>query len=137
MESDTYEGSSASFSSALDLLTLPTTDISIVSSDYYPCYPQSGFKDANNPIIITVPPNSSQWTDLANSYVYIKLKIKTKDDTALLATHQVAGCEHFYSALFESCDLLINGVPVQKNSSSSLYAYKYLLETLLGYGKAA
>jgi hypothetical protein len=44
--------------------------------------------------------------------------------------------EGFFASLFESCQILFNGTPLTR-TSSSLYSYKYFLETLLGYGPNA
>jgi hypothetical protein len=127
-----YPGSVPVYNNTLHLAYLPKTDIGILTSDYHPFYPQTGFKEGHS-VSFTINSSATQYLDLKESYIYLRIKIVKSDGTELDSSVNVTGVEAFYASLFESCQLLLNGTPLTRNSPS-LYSYKYFLETLLGYG---
>jgi hypothetical protein len=130
-----YPGSVPVYNNTLDLTHLPPTDIGIIASDYHPFYPQSGFKEGHS-VSFTINSSATQYLDLKESYIYLRVKIVKTDGTELESNVSVTGVEAFCASLFESGQFLLNGTPLTRNSPS-LYSYKYFLETLLGYGISA
>jgi hypothetical protein len=68
-----FPGSLAVYSSSLDLAYLPPTDIGIISSDFSQIYAGPGFKDGHN-LTFVVSSSSTQYIDLKESYLYLRLK---------------------------------------------------------------
>lgn len=135
MEPAVLEGSVPSFSTELNLFELLPTDIGTLSSEYYQYYPVSTFRDSTNAISFHIPASSNMYTFLKNSFIYAKLRITLDNGEKCESDHTVTGCNHMYSALWDSVEILFNNTPVTRAMASGLYPYKGYLETLLTYGK--
>jgi len=126
---DAFEGSALAFSNHLDLFNLPSTDAGILNSEYFPHFPLTSYSDNENPITFIIPSSTNLYTDLKNSFLYLRLKILKTDNSNLTSSDGIAGCHNMYAALFESCVVEINNVPISRDGS--LYPYKYYIENLL------
>jgi hypothetical protein len=80
MENSKYIGSDEVYSSFLDLGNIPETNCGIISSDYLQVFANSGFKDSEtNPITFNIQAVQSIYSDLSESFVYLRLKVVLND----------------------------------------------------------
>jgi len=133
MDSPCFPGSTPSMRSNLDLSSVPGTDISVFQSDFHTYFPVSSVKDSSNPLEYVIPSSTTHYTDLQNSFLYITAKITKSDGSSLTASDNVAGSEDFFSAIFDSVEISMNGTIVSK--SATLYPYKAHILNLLTHGK--
>jgi len=133
MDTPCFPGSIPSVRSNLNLASVPPTDVSVIQSDYHTFYPVSSRRDSSNPIEYVIPSTTTHYTDLQNSFLYLSAKIMKADGTPLVGSEVVAGSEDFFSALFESVEVSMNGVIVSK--SASLYPFKSHIINLLTHDK--
>jgi len=134
MDSPCFPGSVRSMRSNLDLSSIPGTDISVIQSDFHTYFPVSTVRESSNPMEYIIPSSSTHYTDLANSFLYLTVKIVKADGSALSSTDVVAGSEDFFSALFDSVEISMNGTIVSK--SASLYQYKSHILNMLSHGSS-
>ena len=73
METLTYEGSKQEFRSQLNIFELPPSDVSVASTTWLNITPSSSISDSFSPIIFNVPASHTQYYDLANSYMLVKV----------------------------------------------------------------
>jgi len=126
---ETIQGSVLSYSSELDLGSLPYSDVGIQSSEFHTYYPVFSIKDPGNPLQFIIPSTQSLYTDLSSAFLYFKIRILKENGKSIVDTDIVAPSHNFYRSLFTSCEVTLNSTVVSK--SSSLYAYKaHILDTL-------
>lgn len=133
MNHEVFEGSAPSFSAALDLFSLPASDVSVLNADFTTYFPISNFKDNTNPIQFTLNSSSSHHFDLHSSFLYFKLKIVRSDGTNLTSSDVVAPSENFFPSLFENVSTFINGVKV--SGQTGFYPYLHHIQDLLSFGQ--
>ena len=82
-------GSCECSKSELNVLPVPPTMTAMQESQWVEHFP--GASLANNaPIEFIIPPQTEYWTDLSQSYLYVKFKIITADSHDLEANSNVA-----------------------------------------------
>ncbi|XP_033761501.1 uncharacterized protein F54H12.2-like [Pecten maximus] len=79
--------------------------------------------------------NGMEYIDMKNSLVYAKIKIKKGDGSAISSTEEVGPVNLLLPALFSQVDVTLQGRTVV--STTTNYAYKAYIQTLLKYGKDA
>ena len=129
-----YEGSREIFSGNLDY-SIPPTNISTISNDFVPYWPQPGFKDDDQPIIFNIQPTSSAYTSLSESFLYFKLKITKSDGTNLDSSDSYAPSENFLASYLASVNISLQDTPISRSQNTTLYSYQHFLENLLGHSE--
>jgi hypothetical protein len=126
MENSKYIVSDEVYSSFLDLGNIPETNCGIISSDYLQVFANSGFKDSEtNPITFNIQAVQSIYSDLSESFVYLRLKVVLNDgkNTQISSDDTVALVESFFGSLLENVQVVLNDTPISRNSRG-LYAYR-------------
>ena len=86
------------------------------------------------PIEFLIENATDCFLDLRQSYLNIKLKVANSDGSNLAADAK-AGLGYPVVSLFQQVDVLLNGTLI--SSSTNTYAYRAMLEFLLGYDHGA
>ena len=122
---------------SLDIFTKPTKEPTLVDGKTVLHNPLNAI-DVNGPIEFIIPSHShNEYTLLPMTRLEGELKIVNKNDGSNLAQDaDVSFCNLLASSLFKQVECEINGIQIN-DVSTSTYAYKAYLETLLSYGKAA
>ncbi|XP_033725176.1 uncharacterized protein F54H12.2-like [Pecten maximus] len=79
--------------------------------------------------------NGMEYIDLKNSLVYAKIKIKKADGSDISATEDVGPVNLLLPALFSQVDVTLQGRTIV--STTTNYAYRAYIQTLLKYGNDA
>jgi hypothetical protein len=95
MESFAKE-SKFSFTSSLDIFSVPESDFSVVDYQYVAITPKSTLTDEFAPILFHVPPNPQAYYDFGSFYLVFSAKVTNKDGTALTDTDSVARSSLFF-----------------------------------------
>lgn len=135
MDKQIAPGSVQSYSSAVDYFTLPPTDVTTINSELATYWPLSNFKDNTNPIQFTILGSASHHLQLDTARLYVKLKIVKTDDKSLTSADEVAPCFNFFPALWESCDVQLNGHPITR--SSNYYSFRHHIKDVLTTSESA
>jgi hypothetical protein len=127
--SGAYEGSQLTYSSALDLVSIPPTECGFNSSEWYSFHPETSVKDQNADIIFNYNASSQHYIQLDSAYLYIKAKVVKQNGENITISDQVKLVENVGAALFNSYDLYFNDTLTSR--SNTLYAYRSHLQDLL------
>lgn len=122
--------------SSVDLFSPAPTDISYSHGDYHAIFPTFSVRD--DPLAPTefhVQGNQNSYLDLSSSFIYHRVKITNTDGTNLAPDKLISPCNLFGDALYESCEVYLQGVLCSK--SSSHYGYKAYIQKILPSGHGA
>src|SRR5207253_8005421 len=122
--------------SPLELFSVPPTQISIDQTRYVEFRPVATLS-ANQVIDFVVPASVDEYVNLANTLLYLKLKVKknaTTDLTAAESAH-VIPTRLFLQSLFGEVTVTMNGKLTSPGNDQ--YNYKSFIQTLLNYGTDA
>lgn len=125
-------GSAPALRSNLNLSDIPDTDYSVLSSEYGIFYPTSSFKDSQAPLELRCPADFVHYYDPHDSYIWLKLRIRkfvNNEEVDLEETDKIAPSSCFLHALFSTCQVWMNGVPVSR--CPQLYSYVGAMQTIL------
>ena len=123
-------GSCECSKSELDVLSVPPTMTTMQESQWVEHFPVASLGN-NSPIEFIIPSQTECWTDLSQSYLYVKFKITKADGTDLDADSSVAPTNNFLHSMFSSVDLYLNNKLVSSNLDT--YPYRAYIENLLSY----
>ena len=118
----------------LDMFAMPPTMITMQEAQWVEHHPISSLT-STAPIEFEIKGQTEDYIDLNNSYLYLKVKVQTKDGHDVGDNDRVAPVNNFMHALFNEVDLYLNNKLV--SSSTDTYPYRAYLENLLTYGKEA
>src|ERR1043165_6908406 len=121
--------------SPLELFGVPETQTSIESSSSGEFCPLASLADNNAPLDFTANGSGQEYVDLANTQIYVRVKITKGDGTAIDANSHVAPTNLLLHSMFSEVELKLNDVIVSRCNGT--YPYRAMLETLLSYGAAA
>ena len=118
---------------------LPETEIftpsfvqnDILSSHYEEIFTRSKL-DHNSPLEFAIENSGTSFIDLRNSYLHIVVQILKTDGSALQDDDNVAFINYPIGSLFSQVEVSLGNKII--SSSSGLYPYKCIFETLLNYG---
>lgn len=116
----------------LDVLSVPPTMTTMQESQWIEHFPVASLSN-NAPIEFIIPPQTEHWTDLSQSYLYVKFKVKLHDDSNLEADSGIAPVNNFLHSMFSSIDMYLNNKLVTSNLDT--YPYRAYIENLLSYSK--
>jgi hypothetical protein len=125
-------GSCECSKSELDVVSVPPTMTSMQESqwiEHFPVAPLSNYA----PIEFNIPPQTEYWTDLSQSYLYVRFKITRSDGTDLHNDDSIAPVNNFLHSMFSSIDLYLNNKLISSNLDT--YPYRAYFENLLSYNK--
>ncbi|XP_072171504.1 uncharacterized protein [Diadema setosum] len=128
-----HENSCPCTTSALDLFTVPPTQLTVEDGyavDYHPIA-----NIDSGPIEFFVSGSGSEYIDLAKTYLQVKAKIVKSNGTDLAATDKVAPVNLFMQALFSQVDISLNEKII--TPSMPTYPYRAYADVMLNYGPAA
>ncbi|XP_072021487.1 uncharacterized protein F54H12.2-like [Amphiura filiformis] len=128
-----HDHSAECTSSQLDIFSLPPTQTSILQGHWVSHHPVTTIAD-NGPLEFVISGNE-EYLSLSDSYLQISAKITGADGTDIEDASEVGPVNLFLHSLFSQVDVSLNGRLVSQ--SSSTYAYRALLESLLNYGQDA
>ena len=115
----------------LDVLSVPPTMTSMQETQWVEHFPIASIAN-DSPIEFIIPPQTEFWTDLSQSYLYVKFKIVLAADGAPLAdADNVAPVNNFLHSMFSNIDLYLNNKLI--TSGSGNYPYRAYIENLLSY----
>ena len=114
----------------LDVSVVPPTMTAMQEGQWTEHYPISAL-DNNAPIEFVIPAQTEKWTDLNQSYLYLKLKIIQADGTDLAADSEIATVNNFFHSMFSSIDVYLNNKLITSNADT--YAYRAYIENLLSF----
>ena len=117
---------------ALELFTVPATQTGEEHGRWHDAHPVSTITDSG-PIEFSID-GSSEYLDLAHSYLFVKAKL-TAGDGGVVTDKKVAPVSLFLQSLFSQVDVTLNGKLI--SSGSNNYPYRFMLGTLLNYGDEA
>ena len=123
-------GSCECSKSELNVLSVPPTMTAMQESQWVEHFPIASLTN-NAPIEFIIPPQAEHWTDLSQSYLYVKFKIIKADGHALDADSNVAPVNNFLHSMFNGVDLYLNNKLISSNSDT--YLYRAYIENLLSY----
>ena len=115
----------------LDVLSVPPTMTSMQESQWVEHFPVASIAN-DSPIEFMIPPQTEFWTDLSQSFLYVKFKIiQAADDSALANDANIAPVNNFLHSMFSNIDLYLNNKLI--TSGSNNYPYRAYIENLLSY----
>ena len=129
-----HENSCECAKSELDLFTIPPTQTSIEMSTFCDYHPLTSLADGT-PIEFEIGGTGDDYIDLANTFLYLKVKLRRADGTDLHADDVVAPTNYILHGLFSQVDIWLNGTQI--TASMNTYPYRAMLEALLSYGSDA
>lgn len=117
----------------LDLFSLPPTQTSIDSGKWVQYKPISSLTD-DSPIEFVIPGHGDEYTDLAQTLLYIQATIVKEDGTHFVATDankEFGPVNNWLHSLFSQVDLYLNHKLVSPQNNT--YPYRAYIENLLNY----
>ena len=118
----------------LDVLAVPPTMTAMQDGQWTEHYPIAALNNTA-PIEFIIPAQTEKWTDLNQSYLYLKLKVLLADGTDLAADSHVSVVNNLFHSLFSNIDLYLNNKLV--TSSTDTYPYRAYIENLLSFSTAS
>ncbi|XP_053390169.1 uncharacterized protein F54H12.2-like [Mercenaria mercenaria] len=116
----------------LHVSAVPPTMSAMQDGQWTKHYPISALNNSA-PIEFIIPPQTEKWTDLNQSYLYIKFKVTKADGTDLEAGTETSVVNNFFHSTFSSIDLYLNNKLISSNTHT--YPYRAYIENLLSYNK--
>lgn len=120
--------SQAAFTSALNLSAVPYIDVSSIQSHYEKCFPQYSPNETNC-LEFYIPPSSVFYTQLNDTYLYLRLRIVDASNNVVATTSTTCPVNGIFSAIFSSMDIQINNVSC--SGGSNMYAYSSHIQRLI------
>jgi hypothetical protein len=117
----------------LDLFSVPPTQESVEAGHFMSYRPISSIT-SNAPIEFCVSNSGSDYIDVSQIYLYLKVKIHKKS-TATVDEDDIGPVNNFMHSLFSQVDVLLNGKTITPPSNQ--YAYRSYITNLLNYGRDA
>lgn len=119
--------------SELDLFAVPLTQSSIEHGRFVEFGPLSSIDDGT--IEFKISGSESEYLDLVNTYIFIKVKVLTAAGANIPGEAEVAPINLLLHSLFSQVDMMLGDTLV--TSSTNTYPYRAYLETLLSFGGEA
>ena len=128
------KGSNDCSSSSLDFFLLPLTPSSFQKGKSIGYHPITSLSDGG-PIEFKVSGSGKEFLDLAQSYLYLKVKVSKADGSNLDGASKVGFANYPIVSLFNQVDVILGGNLI--SSATNTYAQHSILEVLLNYDKEA
>ena len=134
MASLIHPSSAESVTSQLDLFPVPASQTSLedgVFTEYRPI----SVLTSEGPIEFCIAPETSNYIDFANTFLYIKTSLTTDVGANLADGEEIAPECNFLHTLWSQCDLFLNGTLITQSNNN--YPYRAYIESLLSFGREA
>lgn len=118
---------------ALDLFSVPANQVAVQRYFYEDIRPISQFTGVETPLEFETNLQGDVYTDIANSKLFVKVRIFNANGTRLNPDEKVAPVNLFFHAMFKKMDLYYNRTLV--SSSGDLYPYKAYFNTVFSHDK--
>ena len=125
-------GSCECSKSELDMHSVPPTMTTMQDSQWMNYHPIASLDSYQAPIEFVVPSHTEYYTDLSQSYLYLKCRILKPDGSNVDSGKKVSPVNNFFHSMFSSIDLYVNNKLVTSNMDT--YPYRAYLENLFSYG---
>ena len=123
--------SCACSSEALELFSVPPTNITLEDGKWVEYYPVSTVSTQSAPIEFEIKGQGDEYLDLSQTYVYVEAQILKQDGTALADDSQITPANNLLHSLFTEIDCSLNGKVITPGTDT--YPYRAYLEKLLSY----
>jgi hypothetical protein len=123
-----------SMKSELDLFSLPSTETNYERGDWISYQSIASLNDAA-PIEFVVPGRGTEYLDLAQTLLNIKVKITDRNGAALEPGTNVGPINNYLHSLFSHCDVFLNDKLI--SSPTHTYPFRAYIEGLINYGSDA
>ena len=90
---------------------------------------------STGPIDFTISAENSNYIDLANTFLYVRVSVPAADETDLEADVEIAPECNFLHTMWSQIDLYLNGSLVTQSNTN--YPYRAHIENLLSFGQEA
>ena len=120
--------------SELELFKRPAVQSDILNGKFEKIYPIAKLEDSG-PIEFLIENATDHFLVLRQNYLNIKFKVVNSDGSNLAADAEAGLVNYPIASLFQQVDVLLNGNLI--SSSTNTYAYRAMLEVLLGYDQGA
>ncbi|XP_005101436.1 uncharacterized protein F54H12.2-like [Aplysia californica] len=130
-----HQSSAETVDSALDLFSLPPTQTSVENGMYVEFLPLSSLGPSATVEFAINQKGSSEFLDLANTYLYVKAKITKADESSLDEGAGVGPVNNWFHSLFSQVDLSLNNTLV--TPSENIYPFRAYLERVLNFDSGA
>jgi len=117
-----------------DIFSESGYDVSVQSTDYTHYYPTSSIGDSSIPISFFIQGDDLHYIDLSQTAIFIRGRVLDNANNAVPVYNKetrVAPVNNFLHSLFEQCVVHLN--ETQITSSTNLYMYRALIETILAF----
>ncbi|ESO95577.1 hypothetical protein LOTGIDRAFT_175134 [Lottia gigantea] len=120
------------------LFTVPDTQTAVTKVTKVRKYPLTSDLNHDGPLEFLIPNSSTDFIDLANISLYLKLKVVKEDGTNVGANKKVGPVNNFFHSLFKDVKMRL-GKDSDTLVTASLpnYPYRAYLENLLSFGRGA
>jgi hypothetical protein len=117
----------------MDFFSVPPTVTTMANGQWVEHFPISSLED-HSPVEFDIKGNGEDYIDLAQTYLYVKVKIIQGNGANLEADAKVGPINNFLHSMFSEIDMSLNGKLV--TSSTGLYPYRAYFENLM-YSKTS
>ena len=129
-----YPSSAQSITSQLDLFSVFPSQTSLNDRSFTEYHPVSVLA-STGPIEFTISAENSNYIDLANTFLYVRVSVPAADETDLEADVEIAPECNFLHTMWSQIDLYLNGSLVTQSNTN--YPYRAYIENLLSFGQEA
>ena len=95
-------------------------------------HPIASLNSCHAPIEFVVPVQTEHYTDLSQSYLYLKFRLLKEDGSNLDDDQKAGPINNFLHSMFSGIDLFLNNKLVTSNMDT--YPYRAYTEKLFSYG---
>ena len=111
---------------------MPPTMTTMQDSQWMDYHPIASLDSYRAPIEFVLPAHTEYYTDLSQSYLYLKCRILNADANNLDAGKKVSPVNNFFHSMLSSIDMYMNNKLVSNNMDT--YPYRAYVENLFSYG---
>lgn len=119
----------------LEMKAIPPTMTTMQDTQWTDYHPIASLDSNHAPIEFVIPPQTENYTDLSQTYLYVKCRILKADGSDVEADKKVAPVNNLFHSMFSSIDLYLNNKLVTSNMDT--YPYRAYIENLFSYGSDA
>jgi hypothetical protein len=119
--------------SDVDLFSMYGTDTTVEESYYQDYKPLVNIQDSNSKIEFRIVGNSNQYIDLADHFLYLRVKIVDKDGADLLTTDDYSLTNFFFHTMFSGIEVSLQNQLI--TDGNNCYGYKSYIETICSHGQ--
>ena len=117
----------------IEMESVPPTMTTMEDTQWTDYHPIASLDSHHAPIEFVIPPQTENYTDLSQTYLYLRCRIlQAGVGNDLEANKKVAPVNNFFHSMFSSIDLYLNNKLVTSNMDT--YPYRAYLENLFSFG---